>query len=78
MTLVGIHSKDGYIFIKGAKGKKDRRTLLSEHLVELLRRYYREHKPAYWLFEGQAGGKYSPASVQKVFRRDQQASGVNP
>jgi len=78
LRIVDIHTDDTYIFIKGAKGKKDRRTLLSKSLLLILRRYYTEYKPAYWLFEGQEGGKYSAGSVQKIFRKAQQESGVNP
>ncbi len=32
---------------------KDRKTVLSPILLELLRSYYKKHKPAYWLIEGQ-------------------------
>ncbi len=39
LRLVDIHSDDNYIFVKGAKGKKDRRTLLSKNLLSLLREY---------------------------------------
>ncbi len=78
LRIEDIHSDDGYIFIKGAKGKKDRRTLLSENLLQILRAYYKKYKPAYWLFEGQEGGKYSAKSVQSIYRRAQKASGASP
>lgn len=73
-----VHSDDGYLFIKGAKGKKDRRTVLSEKLTTLLRAYYIEHRPSYWLFEGQDGGQYSSRSLQKIFRRAVEKANVNP
>ncbi len=41
------------IFVKGAKGKKDRITLLSEKLKIKLKEYIAAFKPDYWLFEGQ-------------------------
>jgi site-specific recombinase XerD len=78
LRIKDIHSNEGYIFLKGAKGKKDRHTLLSKYLLQLLRIYYKEFKPSYWLFEGQTGGKYSAKSVQNIFRKAQQDSGVNP
>jgi site-specific recombinase XerD len=78
LRISDIRSDDSYIFIKGAKGKKDRRTLLSENLLKLLRQYYLEFKPSYWLFEGQDGGKYSSTSVQKIYREAQKKSGANP
>lgn len=78
LRIYDIRTKDGYIFIKGGKGKKDRHTTLSHTLVEMLREYYRRYKPAYWLFEGEDGGRYSKTSIQAIFRRAQQESGANP
>ncbi len=69
LRLEDIRSGEGYIFVKGGKGKKDRKTVLSVQLLELLRDYYKKYKPAYWLFEGQTGGKYSVTSIRKIFRR---------
>lgn len=73
-----IHSDEGYIFIKGAKNKKDRKTVLSPVLLVLLRQYYKVYKPSYWLFEGQEGGQYSTTSIQAVFRRAVEKSNSNP
>ena len=73
-----IHSDDGYIFIKGAKGKKDRKTVLSKVLLDVLRKYYKKYRPAYWLFEGQDGGQYSSSSINKIFRRAVKQSNINP
>ena len=78
LRIADINSKDGYIFIKGAKGKKDRKTILSEHLLLMLRKYFIKYKPAYWLFEGQTGGKYSVTSIRKVFRRAVKNTNSNP
>ena len=69
MRVEDIHSDDGYIFVKAAKGKKDRKTILAASLLPLLRDYYRSCKPSYWLFEGQTGGQYSVVSIRAVFRR---------
>ena len=78
LRIKDIRSDLGYVFIKGAKGKKDRHTVLSDYLLEILREYFLQHKPSYWLFEGQSGGKYSAKSVQKIYRKAQQETGVNP
>ena len=77
LRLKDIHSDEGYIFIKGGKGKKDRHTILSPSLLKLLRSYYKKYKPSYFLFEGQDGGKYSSKSVQAIFRKAQQESGAS-
>ncbi len=78
LRVVDVHSDDGYLFIKAAKGKKDRQSLLSPLLLKVLRQYYREYKPSYWLFEGQSGEQYSASSLAKVFRRAAQQSGLSP
>lgn len=77
LRTTDIRTNDGYINIKGAKGKKDRQTVLSPTLLALLRDYYRAYKPSYWLFEGQQGGKYSATSVQSIFRKAVQEAGCN-
>lgn len=78
LRVKDIRSDDGYIFIKDSKGKRDRHTVLSPVLLELLREYYKQFKPAYWLFEGQEGGQYSAQSIQSIFRSAVKATHVNP
>ena len=78
LRISDIRSAEGYIFVKGGKGKKDRHTTLSDALLILLRTYYIQHKPSYWLFEGSEGGQYTASSIQKIFRRAQQTAGANP
>ena len=78
LRLVDIHTDRGLIFVGCSKGKRDRYTTLSQSLLEELRRYYKVHRPKYWLFEGRDGGRYSPRSVQAILRRSVAASGVNP
>ena len=77
LRIEDIDSKQGHIFVKAAKGKKDRYTVLSPILLKLLRKYYLQYKPSYWLFEGQEGGKYSASSVQKVLRKAVKATNVS-
>ena len=78
LRIKDIHSDQGYIFIKDSKGKRDRKTVLSPILLGVLRQYFKLHKPSYWLFEGQDGGKYSPKSIQQILRAAVDKSGVNP
>ncbi len=47
-----IDSKRMLVFIKGAKGRKDRYTLLSEATLKNLREYWKKYKPIKWLFPG--------------------------
>lgn len=66
------------VFIKGGKGKKDRTSVLSEKMKNIVNEYLKTYRPEYWLFEGQGGGQYSTRSIQHVFRRAVKKSGVNP
>lgn len=78
LRIKDIRSDDGYIFIKDSKGKRDRHTVLSPLLLKLLRQYYVQFKPAYWLFEGQDGGQYSAKSIQNIFRNAVKVTDANP
>lgn len=76
LRIEDIKSDKKIIFIKGAKGKKDRTTMLSEATLVLLRSYYKCYRPSYWLFEGVDGGQYSTSSVNKVFRAAAKKAGI--
>jgi integrase/recombinase XerD len=78
LRVADIRSDDGYIFVKDSKGKKDRHTVLSPSLLVILRQYYKEHRPSYWLFEGQLGEQYSSGSVQAIFRKAVKQTNSNP
>jgi len=78
LRIIDVHSKEGYLFVKDSKGKKDRKTILSNNLVLLLRNYFKKEKPSYWLFEGQTGGKYSTTSVRAIFRKAVAETNSNP
>lgn len=76
MRLKDIDSQRMVIHIKAAKGKKDRCVMLSEVLLENLRKYYEAYKPKEWLFEGQNYDYYSTRSVQIIFQRAKQKAGI--
>jgi len=63
-----IDSDRMLIHIIGAKGRKDRYTMLSEIALSALREYLGQYKPANWLFEGARSGRYlSTRSTEKIF-----------
>lgn len=68
LKISDIDSNRNLIRITGAKGKKDRYTLLSDTLVENLRAYYRKYRPEKWLFEGVRGGQYSATSIDNILK----------
>ena len=71
-----IDSKRMMIHIRGGKGKKDRITLLSVRLLEILREYFKLYKPGEYLFTGQMGGPYSERSAQLVLKEAARKAGI--
>ncbi|WP_117883745.1 site-specific tyrosine recombinase/integron integrase [Aureibaculum luteum] len=76
LKVENIDSKRMLIRIEGAKGNKDRYTLLSKTFLKDLRLYYREWKPKIYLFEGPKGNQYSAESVLKIVKRAAKKSGI--
>ena len=68
LKIEDIDSKRMLIHIKNAKGKKDRIVPLSQHILILLREYYKQFKPINYLFNGQNSSKYSIQSCQKLYK----------
>ncbi|MBM3431613.1 MAG: hypothetical protein FJX92_01240 [Bacteroidetes bacterium] len=62
-----IQSDRGLLFIRQAKGKKDRVVPIPATLLEQLRSYYVAYRPKLYLFEGQGDAQYSEKSIQQVF-----------
>lgn len=76
LKVTDIDSKRKIIFIRGAKGKKDRVSVLSEKLIEVLREYYKKYKPKEYLFEGEKGGQYSARSANLVLKKASLKAGI--
>lgn len=67
------------VYIKEAKGKRDRYSVLAESMKQVLRLYIDQYKPRYYLFEGaKPKTPYSRSSVNKVFHRAKNKAKVNP
>ncbi|MFC2118960.1 tyrosine-type recombinase/integrase, partial [Bacteroidota bacterium] len=70
LKITDIDSKRMQIRVRNSKGNKDRITLLSPNILDLLREYYNNYKPKLWLFEGPGGKKpYSKRSIQEIFKK---------
>ena len=65
IKLTDIDSKRVQVNIQEGKGLKQRKLPLSPILLKTLRRYYKQYKPQYYLFEG-AGGKGTHLGVSAV------------
>lgn len=77
LKIEDIDSSNMRVWVRNAKGKKDRITLLSPSLLEQLRAYYKIYKPKEWLFEGAGGKQYSVSSIRQVFNRSKIKAKVN-
>ena len=76
LTIHDIRSKEHLIYIRGGKGKKDRRVPLSDKLLKMLRGYYKSYRPQTYLFEGAGGGRYSNKSAMQVLNRSVKKAGI--
>lgn len=71
LKISDIDSKNMRIFIQQGKGRKDRYALLSQSNLEILREYWKEYKPRYWLFEGkEKGSRISTRAIQDAFKKN--------
>ena len=78
LKINDIQGERKLVMIRGAKGNKDRTTVLSDTTLQLLRKYFSEYRPKQYLFEGQYGGKYSSRSVQNVICNGMAKAGIIP
>jgi integrase/recombinase XerD len=76
LKIVDIDRKRMQVFVRQAKGMKDRYTLLSKKALPVLRSYLQEYKPKEWLFEGVGGGHYSRSSVESLVADAYQRAGI--
>lgn len=78
LRLCDLQAENNRIFVRNAKGMKDRCTILSPMVWEKLKAYIEKYQPVDWLFEGYSGDKYADRSVQHIFQDAKLKSGINP
>ena len=76
LKIKDIDSQRMQIFVRQAKGRKDRFTLLSKKVLPILRDYFREYNPKDWLFEGVKGRQYSESSIYTIVKEAFQKAGI--
>ena len=69
LKLRDLHKDEGLIYIRKAKGRKDRRVPLAKTLIPVVESYMQAYRPKLYLFEGQNGGRYSNTSAGKMLQR---------
>jgi len=76
LQLNDILSGQMLIKVKNGKGNKDRYVGLSEHVLQMLRKYYKAYEPKHWLLEGGNGKQYSPESIGNVVKNAAVKAGI--
>lgn len=77
LKIEDIDSKRMVIYIKDAKGGKDRIVPLPEELLSLLRKYFIEYRPKEFLFNGQFDLRYSARSVNEFLKQCAKRAGIS-
>jgi integrase/recombinase XerD len=66
------------ICVRQGKGRKDRYTVLSKHLLGILRGYWQRRRPSHWLFPGRNPSRpMTKRSLQLACRRAAEAAGLS-
>ncbi len=76
LKVEDIDDERRLISIKGAKGRKDRITILSDVAFNTLKKYLIENQPDKWLFPGATNNHLNTRSVQKIFSAACKEAGV--
>jgi site-specific recombinase XerD len=78
LRLADLQPQQQRLFIRDAKGAKDRCSILSPKIWAILQEYLHIYQPVEYLFEGANGGHYSVRSIQHIFSKAKSAAGINP
>jgi len=77
LQVTDIDSARMVLHVRHGKGKKDRQVPLSPRLLEVLRDYWRRHRPTNWLFPGlKPGTALTEGTVQRICRRAATRAGL--
>jgi site-specific recombinase XerD len=73
-----IDSPRQVIHVQQGKGRKDRLVMLSPHLLDLLRDYWKAYRPTVWLFPGEdAQQPISRVTIYKICQQAGTAAGLS-
>lgn len=77
LRIEDLDRSRGLLIIRGAKGRKDRHSLLSEKVVRILDEYMDLAKPSGWLFPGQETHKrLAVRTIERIFEQALIRSGI--
>ena len=79
LTHLRVADIDGtrrMLWVRHGKGNKDRGLPLPDQLLDELRAYWRQHRPAEWLFAGPTGRPLTVSTLQRAFQAARRAAGL--
>ena len=76
MELSAIDIDRRQLFIKNAKGRKDRVIVLAESFIPLYKNYYMTYTPRRYFVESPTFGKYSAGSIRNFLKRSCKIAGI--
>ena len=77
LRIDDVRYEEKLLYVRSAKGQKDRRVPLSGGIADLLRRYQRSYRNKTLLFTGQRGGRYAYSSALQILKRAVRKAGLN-
>lgn len=73
-----IDSKQQIIIVRQGKGRRDRLVMLSPHLLDLLRQYWKVYRPTSWLFPGDDSNRpITTTTIYKIYQRLAQSANLS-
>lgn len=76
LRIGDVDRNRGLIFIRGGKGRRDRQTVLAQHVLPLLEKYLIDYTPILRLFEGPGGEPYSESSLRQILHKAVRKAGI--
>lgn len=76
LRILDIKGKEALLLIHHSKGAKDRQVPVKPYVIDLLRKYYRSYRPAFFLFEGSPGTRYSKSSIRAILKNALRKAGI--
>ena len=76
LRISDVDFSRGLLLIKGAKGRKDRYTILAKALAAMIVSYRDLYQPSVWLIEGQEATPLSIRSLQSIFYTARELAGI--
>jgi len=72
-----INGKENLVHVINGKGGKERYTIIGDHALQTLRKYYVSYHPKDYLFEGRKHSRYSKRNLHNIITNAARLAGIN-